>query len=416
MNCLWLTRQDPRPADSGELLYSLGLIRSLAEAGTNVTVLTHASNKVVVPQDRVEAAGENHEIHWKFVPRRFRARPISLCSSLPSDSFRHSSIGMRSSLRALLKEQRWDYVAIDHAAMGWVIDEILRSSTRLRPVPSILYVAHNHEAATRKNVAHNFKGNLAMRSLLRLDASKYASLEERICAHADLISAITPSDSMTFREDWPEKPIITLTPGFSGGIAPIHRVDESTPRTVLFLGSFQWVAKRMNLMRFIDAAAPIFTQENIRLQIVGKADLDFVRTVVEDREWVQFAANPPALDSFFERARIGVIAEESGGGFKLKALDYLFHRLPMAAFVENVKDLRLSSGVDYLSGFDAEELVNIIAENIDRYDRLNDIANRAVDNHAHHYHWDERGESLLETMEDARYGLEPVECKMAVSI
>ena len=415
MNCLWLTRQDPRPADSGELLYSIGLIRSLAEAGTNITVLTHASNKAIVPRDRIESAGENHEIRWKFVPRRFRARPASLCSPLPSDSFRHSSLGMRTALRSLLKEERWDYVIIDHAAMGWTLDEIRRSSTRLRPAPSILYLSHNHEATTRKIVARSFDGNIAMRSLLHLDASKYAALEENLCAQADLISAITLSDTKTFQSAWPKKPITTLTPGFSGETSQTLRIDESTPRTVLFLGSFQWVAKRMNLLRFIDAAASIFPRENIRLQIVGKADLDFVRNVVEDRDWVQFAANPPVLDSFFERARIGIIAEESGGGFKLKALDYLFHRLPIAAFAENVRDLRFSSGVDYLGASDAGELVRTIAENIDRYDRLNDIADQAIGNHAHRYDWGERGETLLEAMEDARYGLEPVEYNLAAS-
>jgi len=409
MNCLWLTRQDPRPADSGELIYSLGLIRSLAAAGAELTVLCHAPDSAIVPLERTEAAGDDHEIRWKFVARRLRPRFLSLFSRLPSDAFRLSSAPLRSRLRSLLKAERWDYVIVDHAAMAWTLDEILRSSSRNRPTPSILYVSHNHEGLTRSKIARNYGGRFPMRALLHFDALKYAALEERLCARADLISAITPSDEKAYRRDWPKKHLLTLMPGFAGDASPPRSFNSSTPPTVLYLGSFQWLAKRMNLRRFVEVAAPVFEREGIRLQIVGKADLDFVCSIIKGRDWCHFAANPPVLDSFFKDARIGVIAEESGGGFKLKALDYLFHRLPMAALAENLSDLRFSPGVDYLDAANVEQLVETIAANINRFERLDDLANRACDNHSHRFGWEERGETLLEAMEDARYGIEPIE-------
>ena len=97
MNCLWLTRQDPRPADSGELLYSLGLLRSLAGAGMDLTVLAQSSDAAVVPRDRTDATPDGHGIEWKFVRRRRRPRAFSLASHLPSDAWRNAS-GFRSLL------------------------------------------------------------------------------------------------------------------------------------------------------------------------------------------------------------------------------------------------------------------------------------------------------------------------------
>ncbi len=35
-------------------------------------------------------------------------------------------------------------------------------------------------------------------------------------------------------------------------------------------------------------------------------------------------------------------------------------------------------------------------------------------NHAHRFDWEDRGEALLEAMEDARYGIEPIEYNLAV--
>ena len=45
MRCLWLTRKFPDPANSGELIYSGGLIASFADAGAELTVIAHDNDE-----------------------------------------------------------------------------------------------------------------------------------------------------------------------------------------------------------------------------------------------------------------------------------------------------------------------------------------------------------------------------------
>ena len=59
MNCLWLTRKYPRPANSGELIYSGGLLRAFVRAGAHVTAIAHDNDESpvgdgvdCVPRDR----------------------------------------------------------------------------------------------------------------------------------------------------------------------------------------------------------------------------------------------------------------------------------------------------------------------------------------------------------------------------
>ena len=71
MRCLWVTRQIPIPADSGELIYSKGLIESLARAGADLTVLCRARggeerSRTATPPGKTRAFG------WSGAPRRRR--------------------------------------------------------------------------------------------------------------------------------------------------------------------------------------------------------------------------------------------------------------------------------------------------------------------------------------------------------
>ncbi|MEX2453802.1 MAG: hypothetical protein WD470_03810, partial [Rhodospirillaceae bacterium] len=63
MRCLWLTRIDPSPEDTGELIYSAQLIRSLADAGAELTVLCLGQPGYAGP-DRWQSGGTE----WRVSP------------------------------------------------------------------------------------------------------------------------------------------------------------------------------------------------------------------------------------------------------------------------------------------------------------------------------------------------------------
>ncbi len=46
-------------------------------------------------------------------------------------------------------------------------------------------------------------------------------------------------------------------------------------------GSFEWIAKRINLELFLDQAANEFNQAGIELQIVGKTDEEYKNKISE---------------------------------------------------------------------------------------------------------------------------------------
>jgi glycosyltransferase involved in cell wall biosynthesis len=388
LQCLWITRQDPRPANSGELIYSWGLLSSLAETGEcDITVLAHEAPWLGVAELAQEC------IRWVVEGGVPRSRIGSIFSQLPSDAWRLGNPLQRANLRTELKRRNWDWALIDQAACAWALGELPTSQR-------VAYLAHNHEATTRREVAAAPAGGMGLRMMLKLDAHKYARMEHRLCTRASLITAITPRDAAAFRSDYPGTPIIVLTPGFvaqvdAAGVAPALPPHD---RRVVLSGAFEWLAKRANLEAFVRAAEGHFARAGIELLVVGKGDPAWMNALAANRPWLRCVPNVAAMAPYLASARIGVIPEQLGGGFKLKALDYVFAGLPVAALAPALSGMPLQAGAEAIVANDLDELVAAIVGALDDPSGLTAMAARAAQACSARFEWGERARELADAL------------------
>lgn len=380
---LWITRQDTRPLDSGELIYSGGLLESLAATRQfEISVLAHDAKKSVA---------EGPDVRWKLTGAIPNTRWKAMFTRWPTDAWRLGNQRSRAALRELLGEGHWDWVIIDQAACAWAMDELARHRERWK---KLAYIAHNREAEVRQQVAREGDGPLPMRMALRLDARKYAAMEDRLAAASDLLTAITPRDETLFLQTHPGKRTLCLPPGYVG--KPHHgpEVNAETPVAVVLAGAFEWLAKRRNLDAFLAAAAPVFPSQGIAFTVVGKAPAGYFEGLKEKFPWCSFAANVPSIAPWLDGARIGLIPEALGGGFKLKALDYIFRRLPVAAIRPALAGLPLDPDEDAIVADDQDGLVRAIAAKIHDTDFLSSAAESALEKCRHAFDWKDRGSAL----------------------
>jgi len=410
MNCLWLTRKYPVPANSGELIYSGGMIRALAASGVALTVIAHDNDEAPVAGGEGGTYLDESGVRWVLGAARLGSRLPSLLTSLPADAWRLKGGGLESSLAKELAEGSWDAIVIDHAAMGWALPQALqarargasgasgaRGGDRLPPV--LAYLSHNHEARVRREVAAKATGPLPKRLALRYDAAKFARLEERLCAEADLVSAITETEVAAYREGFPQQRYLCLSPGYDGPTHRERRITAETPRRVVMSGSFEWIAKRENLEIFLSRAAGPLAEAGIELQIVGKAEEDFRERMRRRHPGVDFVGRVPEMSPYLLDARMGLVVEELGGGFKLKTLEYVFHGLPLAGLEHAVDGLPLRSPEDLLLAPDLETLLKGIVEIVDDHETLDRMRARAIAACEAAFRWEDRGFALREALE-----------------
>jgi polysaccharide biosynthesis protein PslH len=241
----------------------------------------------------------------------------------------------------------------------------------------------------RRGVAHNFRGNFVRKIGLHIDAAKADRLEKKLVRQADLVSAITDEDLHRLGDL--DKTVL-LTPGYAGQHLAFREIDDTTPRRALILGSAVWLAKQMNLTEFISAADRLFHERQVELWVVGKVP-DHVQGDGRFRA-VRFLGFVEDLEPVFRGVRIGIVPERTGGGFKLKTLDYLFHRVPIAAITGGIAGLPLTPGLHYLSFPSMHELAHGVAGVIDDLSRLNSLQQAAYEKCNAAFDWSDRGQTL----------------------
>jgi glycosyltransferase involved in cell wall biosynthesis len=211
-----------------------------------------------------------------------------------------------------------------------------------------------------------------------------------------LVSAITAEDLRCFGG---LDKIVLLTPGYAGRHVACRKIDDATPRRALILGTAIWLAKQMNLIEFMAAADELFHQLQIEVWVVGNV-ADHLRAENHFRA-TRFLGFVEDLQPILRSVRIGIVAERTGGGFKLKTLDYIFNRVPIAAMRGSIAGMPLTPGLHYLSFDSMQELAHGVAAVIDDTERLNSLQQAAYEKCESGFDWSDRGRTLCSAIQQA---------------
>jgi polysaccharide biosynthesis protein PslH len=386
MRCLWISRHVPYPMNEGLKVYSAKLSEALAHAGAFVRVLGFGSTEDV-PKHRAR-------MEWVSVPGERRGTVAALLNRFPLTA----AVDSTSAYRALLEEQlqqRWDAIVFDSYGSGWALDRC--KAYRASPLGSraiLIHVSHNHEEVLWRAMARQADAGLPRRLALWQNYYKVRNLERRLLREVDLVSAITIEDELTLRAHRNDNHTLTLTPGYDGAIAPERVIDASVPRRAVIVGSFHWVVKQDNLARFVEHADAQFAAHGIELVVAGDVPQPLKETLLASSRATRFEGFVTDLAPFLAQARIAIVPELIGGGFKLKFLDYIFGRVPVATVDAAAAGLPARLRDELITGTDFAALTAAIIDNIERLDHLNRIQAAAFEQARTLYRWEDRGLQL----------------------
>ncbi|HUA53681.1 MAG TPA: glycosyltransferase [Candidatus Sulfotelmatobacter sp.] len=395
MKLLWLTLADPDPPTNGQFIYSRGLIHAAAAAGATVEV---------VGLDRPEACHRDGRradgLVWSLAEHRPRALWRGLATPLPFMAFRVMTRQMQGLVRAALDRAAWDAVVFDSLAAGWALPAVLRRRPRpgVAP-PRLVYIAHNHEAQVAQHGVADETRTLR-RLVKRIDARRVARLERALVATADLVTSNSPEDRGKFQAARPTRTVLFLPPGYDGARCAARRITPATPRRALIVGSFDWSAKRQSLEAFLAIADPQFAAAGIELLVVGNAEPGYLDRLRKTVRATRFTGRVDDVAPYFSQARLALVPDRLGG-FKLKTLDYVFHRLPILAIDGAVPGLPLHPGESIFLAPDHDALARDVLALIDDFARLNGAQGLAYHACQDCFDWSAVGTRLLRAIDDA---------------
>jgi glycosyltransferase involved in cell wall biosynthesis len=398
MKCLWIARYIPYPLDAGAKVYSAKLAESLAASDVTVRFMGIGES----------AAIPSHCEHVDWVPIRHgrRSNIVALFSPLPNAAAIDASEVYMLALKQQLEEEDWDAIVLDGYGTGWALDACLRYRARRqagRPC-RLVHVSHNHEERLWQAMARDSRMSLPRKLILWQNYRKVRALERRIVRAVDLLTTITDEDRASLGEGLSKDRTLTLTPGYDGWVAPERRISAETPRRVILMGSFRWVVKQENLARFVELADPSFARHGIQLDVLGDVPQELMASLRQQCRATRFHGFVKDVAESFANARIAVVPEAIGGGFKLKFLDYFFKRVPVATLSHAAAGLPQELREQTLACETLSALVEAVISNIDRLDELNRMQETAFTHSRARFTWDERAINLKRAILRQQHG------------
>lgn len=385
LRCLWLARALPFPLDSGDRIYSARLAGALADAGCQV----HFTGLAAAPGDMPPA---RPGLTWDAVEGGPQPTWRGLLSLQPLNGAIHATPAYRQRLRALLA-QPWDVVLLDHYGMAWALPAVQRSARRQGRPPVLVHVAHNHESTLWRDMVRLFTGSSLRRFGLWQNLRKTERVEQRLASAADLLCCITAEDAQAFRQRNGARRTLVLTPGYTGLRMPDRTLTPETPRRVVMVGSFRWVVKQENLKALVQQADRVFCDHGIGLDVIGDVP-EALRAELAGYPSVTLHGFVDDIAPLFQRARLAIVPELIGGGFKLKFLDYIFGRMPVVTLDGAAAGLPEAVRHAMLGVPDLPALVATVVARIDDLAALDALQRDAHAAASQLFHWPDRGVAL----------------------
>lgn len=396
LSILWLGRIIPVPFNAGDRVYSAQLAGAVARQGADVVFLGLEN-----PDEKGGSLADlEPRVRWRRVRGNAHSRLRSLFSPLPMVGARFATTQYRKAIAEELEKNDYDVVVFDQYGMSWAVRQVQQLA---RNEPLLVQVAHNFETALNEQIARNFSGDFVRKRLLQGNARKTRLAEQHLAHSCNLLVTLTEEDRAAFSEINPTLASVVLPPGYAGvkQNTRARSLNETVPRRAIIIGSFRWIAKQINLERLLEAANVIFTKSQIELHVIGFVPEPQLSRLQMRFPWVDFRGFVDDLARECRDARVALIPEEVGGGFKLKTLDYIFSRVPVAsveAALNGIPD-RLKS--QFIVESDIGALLTTIAAVIDDTDRLDRMQRRAFEVAEGLFNWDTNARRLLEAVTSA---------------
>ncbi len=284
-------------------------------------------------------------------PTGFRPLWDGLFGPLPYTLARYRNAGLRGVLRALVAETRPRFAMVTPLHMATYADD-------LRGVPVVLR-EHNLEHVWMKRYAERL-GPTPAGIYARIQVKRLRETEAALSRKAALVLAVQEAEAAELSGLVPGTPVEVLPVGVDLAAYPGPHPGE--PPVVLLAGSFAWKPNVDGAIRFMrDGWSRVVARvPRARLRVVGK---DPPRSILRaaDRIGVEAAGYVESMAEEFSRAAVFVVPLWAGAGVRVKIIEAMAARVPVAATRLAAEGLGLRAGEHYAAGDTPGELGSQVA-------------------------------------------------------
>lgn len=371
---LFITYENPFTRDLGDSIYTCNVLDGLVVVAEYVDIIYFDSNpkeaeinkKELLKFRKVEC------VHWKQ-----KKRSKFVFSSFPGMLVNRYSKEYLARLEKMLSDESYTHIFVNHLKMMYTVPSLLK----MRRKSKLIYLSHNVEYLLSKGLApKSIRGLLKspLKQFIRWqDFIKTKTFEKKWITDFDAVTAITEHDADYFKSDYKVSEVLVLRPFFDIDSSKVDP-DKKKINQLIIGGSFTWYPKEENLELFLGAKNFNLLNENgLNIQVVGRAYPPFVNYINNKYEGVEMTGEVEDLIPFYDQAKIAIIPEYLGGGFKLKIIEAAQTKTAIFAIKGAIKKCKFIKGIHYIEFDSFEELISEIIYYQNKAEQLDEMIENA---------------------------------------
>jgi hypothetical protein len=373
-NTLVICRELPIPAVNGGMVYSNQIIKSMAAISKKVVVIGMAQNEHQETGCSLQFEEYPENTFFNVHARCINGLASIILSGLPVIVSRFET-GERQEFIERALGSKPDSILFSSFMSISFLNSIVKYKRSYDPF--VIYCSHNYEYLTKMSVAKQRETKFLSKIAHAIDARRIAKLEKKVFKIVDLLTCISEEDKGKYDKYFHVKMSVFCPAGYDGNVKEKRLIRSDDPRVICLVGSFMWSAKQNNLISFLRHGYSMFMDHDIQVCVVGNMTDEFKKKMQKDWSRVLFTGRVESVQPFLDKAVIGVVPEEAGGGFKLKTLEYIYNRIPLFALKKSICNLNLKHGSSAMLFPDMQGLCEGIVDNIRDVGLLNRLQNSA---------------------------------------
>ena len=346
---LFVTYGNPEKASRGDDLYSWNIINSIKHCED---VYLHVVSYFEEAKDRAQNYSLLEKIadRLTYVPFVYKNILAIGFSKYPAMIANRKTSQMIETVQDILNKERYDAIIINMFRLSYLIEYVQEyEGTKI-------FISHNVESQLSKST-YKYQYNWIKRLAYYCDYLKTRYYERRYLAQFDTITTICDVDREMFSEILQGKRIEVLPP-----VIDIDKHNLSTNKIedkFILCGAFHWEPKFINLQLLLHAQnISLFKESGYELMIVGRANKGDVEYINKHYPGIYMTGTVDSVIPYYEKARISIVPELVGGGFKLKIAEAVQYGKPIVAIKGSVTDRTMISGKHYIEADTFEKLIS----------------------------------------------------------
>ncbi len=286
-----------------------------------------------------------------LAPTGFKPAWDGLFGPLPYTLARYRNSELPGVLRSLVAETQPRFAMVTPLHMATYTDEF-------QGVPVVLR-EHNLEHAWMSRYARRL-GPTPAGIYARMQVKRVREAEATLSRRASLVLAVQPAEAAQLASLAPGTPVEVLPVGVD--LASYPEPHPGEPPIVLLAGSFAWAPNVDGAIQFMRDGWPrvVARVPRARLRVVGKGPPRSLHRAA-DKIGVELVGYVDSMAEEFARATVFVVPLWVGAGVRVKIVEAMAARVPVAATRLAAEGLGLDAGMHYAAGDTPGELGGQVA-------------------------------------------------------